>query len=120
LFHRSRRAPKDAKALDFARYVIQNDWVILDAVDTRDHCRALLRDEFARKRTWMAEQMVGLGGNVNHSPLGDGVKAALWFGKDIKFGPSEIDMRLVMQQDFWCLPAAVDPRTVRINLLEQP
>ncbi len=113
------RAPKDVKPSDYARFVIQNDWVILNAVETRDQCRALLRDEFAKKREWMAQQMVGSGGTVNQSPLADGINASLWFGRDIKFGQAAIDMHLGMQQDFWCLPAAVDPRSVRINLLDQ-
>ena len=112
------RAPKDVKPSDYVRYVIQNDWVILNAVETRDQCRTLLRDEFSKIRDWMAEQMVGPGGTVNQSPLADGINASLWFGRDIKFGQAGIDMRLGMQQDFWCLPAAVDPRNVRINLLE--
>ena len=121
LWHRTytTRAPKDVKPSDYVRYVIQNDWAILNAVETRDQCRALLRDEFSKKRDWMAEQMVGSGGAVNQSPLADGVNASLWFGRDIKFGQAGIDMRLGMQQDFWCLPAAVDPRNVRINLLDQ-
>jgi len=113
------RAPKDVKPVDYERYLIQNDWVILNAVETRDQCRALLRDEFSQKRDWMAQQMVGPGGTVNQSPLGDGINASLWFGRDIKFGQASIDMRLVMTQRFWCLPASVDPRNVRIDLLEQ-
>jgi hypothetical protein len=121
LWHRTytTRAPKDVKPSDYVRYVIQNDWVILNAVETRDQCRALLRDEFSKKRDWMAEQMVGPGGTVNQSPLADGINASLWFGRDIKFGQAGTDMRLGMQQDFWCLPAAVDPRNVRINLMDQ-
>jgi hypothetical protein len=87
-------------------------------VESRDQCRALLRDEFSKKRDWMAEQ-VGPGGTVNQSPLADGINASLWFGRDIKFGQAGTDMRLGMQQDFWCLPAAVDPRNVRINLMDQ-
>jgi hypothetical protein len=63
--------------------------------------------------------MVGPEGTVNQSPLADGVNASLWFGRDIEFGQTGTDMRLSMQQDFWCLPAAVDPRNVQINLLEQ-
>jgi len=113
------RAPKDVKPADYVRYVIQNDWVILNAVETRDQCRALLREEFSKKREWMVKQMVGPEGTVNQSPLADGVNASLWFGRDIKFGQAGTDMRLGMQQDFWCLPAAVDPRNVGINLLEQ-
>jgi len=113
------RAPKDVKPSEFMRYVIQNDWVIVNAVETRDQCRTLLREEFSKRRSFMAEHMVDPGGSVNHSPLGDGVKASLWSGKDIRFGQSGIEMRLGMQQDFWCLPAAVDPRNIRINLLDQ-
>ncbi|MGZ8465977.1 MAG: hypothetical protein ACXWXT_10560, partial [Candidatus Binatia bacterium] len=47
LWHRTytTRAPKDVKPSDYVRYVIQNEWVILNAVETRDQCRALLRDE---------------------------------------------------------------------------
>jgi len=119
------RAPKDVKPTEYVRYVIQNDWVILNAVDTREQCRVLLREEFSKKRDWMAEYMVGPrspggpGGTVNQSPLDDGVKASLWLGRDIKVGPTGTDMRLLMTQDFWCLPAAVDPSRVRINLLER-
>jgi hypothetical protein len=113
------RAPKDVKPADYGRWVIQNDWVILNAVETRDQCRSLLREEFSKKRDWMIERMIDPGGTVNQSPLADGVNASLWSGRDIKFGQTGTEMRLGMQQDFWCLPGGVDPRTVRINLLEQ-
>lgn len=113
------RTPKGVKLADYAKYVIRNDWVILNAVDTRDQCRSLLREEFSKKRDWMATQMTGSEGTVNQSPLADGISASLWFGRDIKFGPTGIDMRLGMEQDFWCLPAAVDPRNVRIDRLEE-
>jgi len=58
------RAPKDVKPANYVRYVIQNDWGILNAVETRDQCRALLREEFSKKREWMVKQMVGSEGTA--------------------------------------------------------
>jgi hypothetical protein len=111
------RAPKEVKAADYERWVIQNDWVILNAVETRAQCLSLLREEFSRKRESMIADDPG--GKVNQSSLADGVSASLWTGRNIKFGQTGTEMHLGQEHHFWCLPGGVDPRTTRINLMQQ-
>jgi hypothetical protein len=111
------RAPKEVKATDYERYVIQNDWVILNAFETRAQCLSLLREEFSRKRESMIADDPA--GKVNQSPLGDGVTASLWSGRNIKFGQAGTEMHLAQEHHLWCLPAGVDPRTTRINMMQQ-
>ena len=111
------RSPKDADNPSDERWVLENSWEIVNATEARSQCLSLLREEFNQRLDSMIKNYPG--GPVNQLRVADGVSASLWFARDIKLPQTGADVRLVMQKDFWCLPAGVDPRTTRIDRREE-
>lgn len=118
LWHRGfvTRAPAKIKSGESFRMpqLLKDVWEIEDATETRKECIEALRQEYFMKK----EVVAAVYGDVKineRKPAGI-IKATFWFNHEYKYEPTGELMSGGYQEDFWCLPAGVDPRTTRVTV----
>lgn len=86
-------------------------WELLNAIDTRKECIAALRGE--HKKTYDSLVAAYPSELVSQSTMADGISGSVSAGAEKNSGSSLKTTQLYYEYTFWCLPAGVDPKTVK-------
>jgi len=86
-------------------------WELLNAVDLRNECVAMLKVE--HRKTLNSLAAVYPNEPVEQSIVADGISASVSTGAEKSGGGSARTTQLYYEYPFWCLPAGVDPKITR-------
>jgi hypothetical protein len=85
-------------------------WELLNAVELRKECIAALKAE--HKKSYDSLQAAYPSEPVSQSIVADGISGSVSTGAE-KGGAAAKTTQLYYEYTFWCLPAGVDPKTIR-------
>ena len=86
-------------------------WELLNAVDLRNECVAMLKVE--QRKTLDSLTAAYPNEPVEKSIVADGIGASVSTGAEKSGGASARTTQLYYEYTFWCLPAGVDPKLIR-------
>ena len=86
-------------------------WELLNAVDLRSECIAMLKVE--QRKTLESLTAAYPNEPVERSMVADGISATVSTGAEKSGGGSTRTTQLYYEYTFWCLPAGVDPKITR-------
>ena len=86
-------------------------WDLLNAVDLRNECVAMLKVE--QRKTSDGLTAAYPNEPVDKSIVADGISASVSTGAEKSGGASSRTTQLYYEYTFWCLPAGVDPKITR-------